>query len=1524
MASKEPKNIKRFPKRLLSSFRRGKKVHLQTGKNELHTDSDERAGFTSYDLENAQNENATIDLEATIVLNTPRKSNSSGRSTVDALVTPKRNLRNVIAEDSNEVADNFPTPRVERLVLGGPMSASADSGIDCSILLSEKNSPEQFVAFTRREAERLRQEQLHNASVLETLTEADRSSSEDGDIEHVTDKTKNIDNRNDSPNDNVMGAEGGFNVKESTNEVCDHSDICDTLQPPSACIGTPQTVEAAGQNSHVPECNNLDSVDGDYVFLTENIDNTVSQLVDVTSFTSDNRNHEQDQSDTVRSSKSSNQSGTVTSLCNRLENEPAHSTDTYSQTLNTDEIINVDNCYMHYYANRTDEIKSAEARLRQDQSAGAVLQLAATHNIVDPVPVVTSSIATHRVLQSTPSPARLYVNENSAFAKCKSLKRSVSDVGKGILGRLRHRSKDGRAPKDESICVDDEANTALGKKSGFNKLKKLGVKIEKRNSRIRHSSAQSATSKIDTDCVSNSQTNLKKKQSVKSPVVKEICAVGEKMMDESSSNFSKTKQSPVYKEILSDNVKQELEASFQRQCSSAVTESIQDMTSSISQMTSALCASSAESIACICDCKNRYSDPECCEKRKTPSPLESTVFAEQKKTLPLADGEYLEITECDIDATEATSSEQFESNMCDTCTISTNENEITEYSPLVNRNHTLRNEDKFLPEPNSSFCDENIESSDESSDEIYHNYYSDDNDNNSSDECSDLDCSNCCNASPNTGNRDCLSSSSDSECSITDSCENLSAKCKEMGSSRSSSQSSSSSSVISRLSAQNSESLSSSSSGTSSPVVEDSSFNTENSSFSVSFKEIDFENGDVMYVENNVSSDFEDGWMNDSEDSMKLSTVCATPASSPRVSEDLSLEISPNPINPCINTVSNSSLIINYQNNISVDKERLPQGSVASPLSLQGCVVVSPHRSDQSASLTSSPPPSVELSPTPLNLSQDSTFTNVSFEGSFADASFSVHGQSAIPRNVKCSGISYDDNYECSFMDEQLSQSNNYSLHSNCSLLDSSETFNRRTSQSELNNSRFKSRSARRCYNASLSALDDSRLLQRTLRRNHNNNVSGLNDSSVLNNSHLKPVKSLGSLNKDCRKKYEQNFYRQSVNVSSSSARHMNESLDRIDTSSASFHGTSPLSSPLDLSINKGRSVNLDRSLGSKSDKQWVDRHVGQVFSPAKRVLHKNSGLSESDLCKQILDLYVSDADESGFDLAGNDATLDNSSIHCTSIDNSNMSTSLEGFQSTNLDDSSSEDEGPGLHYGTYVAPRNVVKETNVDDFTTTTVWTCYTGEAKTRKLQGRPGSVHLRGEDRHRAALDELHNMSMEKTSSEKRSVDGSPTRGNMVKGVEHEALKDQTNTAPRLSSLEMPPSLARDIQAEGVEKEIRGNTYPKTNMNQKRFDHLTMLHTAHNGQRKVRCLTMDESQNVVKYYPPPKEASRISWGQTISEMDLYRHTPRKTPVKTKPILNQKENVYPYEDDTPSPIVLTKMRKPKSLAKRYKNWPWS
>ncbi|XP_060558377.1 uncharacterized protein LOC132718680 [Ruditapes philippinarum] len=1502
MANKEPKIVKRFPKRLLSSFRKGKKLNLPAGKNEPLVDSDERTGFTSYDIENAQNENATINLEASIVLTTPRKQKYSERGNISALVTPKRNLRSVLHTDSNDVANNLSPPAVERLVLGGPMSASADSGIDCSILLSERNSPEQFVAFTRREAERLRQEQLHNASVLETLNETDRSSGDDCDTDNLNSGAGvaiGTGKENEANNEQLIGAEGGLSLDETLCKVGYSSSkiACDTLPPPPPCIGASAceqtdtlTSDYIQENSDNLSGGNLNNLGGDYVMLAENSYTEASPIVDVTGIISENmrRTKETEKSESVSRNIGINYS--LSSPCDTIEMEETPESVVSSENVTTDQqSINTDKSYLHYYANRTDEIKSAEARFRNEQSAGTSIHLSVSHDIINPVPIVTPSVATHRVLQSTPSPARLYVNENSAFAKCKSLKRSVSDVGKGILGRFRHRSKDSRAQKE---CDNTVENT---------KEKKLHGKKAKQTSRKRHNSEKSL--KVTTSSVSYSQIKFKKKQSLKSPVTKEILPTGGKTSNEAGGDLGNPKQSPVFKEILSHSVKEELEASFNRQsfpleteskfkqrCSPVVMESIEDMTSSISKMTSALCASSAESIACICDCKNRFSDPECCEKRKTPSPHGSLECNDQRKTPPLEGSEHFENTKSDCKAAVNVVDEKETLN---SYTCPTLENEITEYSPLIDRGNAQKNKGENLPEASALFCNDTDDTSDDSCDECYSDN-SDDDDG----ECSDLDCSNCCNVSPNTGNVNLLSSSSSgSECSLIDSCENLAMngrmnKSKKLENSGSGSSQSSSSSFMSNAGSSNS-------SGNSSPSIEEYSFNMENSSFSVSFKEIDFENGDVMYIENNIGDDFEERQLPESDDSFKLSSVCATPVSSPRVYMDESLENSPCIINP---DIINSCQNTNYRNKHPEDHSpKLIQKSIPA-----NCV------KENNEDLTSSPSLSVETSPTPLNLSQSSSFTNVSFEGSFADVSFSVHNQSSRQRSKKSSEKTVHEN---SFINDQSKIDNDKCEKFDYSL---SESFNRLNDSMGGQGSRYKSRPVRRGYNTSLSSLNDSRLLQNTLRRNHNR----MNDSCVLNDSlSFNHNTSVGSLNRNVRRR--QNLYRHSLNSSNLSTSQINESFDRFNTSRVSYlePSESPMTSPLDLSINRGKATSLDRSMTKKSDKHWVDRHVGQVFSPAKRVLHKNSGLSESDLCKQILDLYVSDADESGFNIPDIDVSLNESHSHNVSQDHGNGSARVDSFASTNLDDSSSDEDRPGLHYGTYVAPRNVVKETNVDDFTTTTVWTCYTGEAKTRKLQDKSGSAHLRGEDRRKAALNELHNMSMEKTSKN-RSVDESPTKHGKVRG--REALQDQTNTKRRLSTLDMPPSLSDSITAEGVQQDIRENSRKAMKMNDKSFDHLTLLHTAQNGQRRVRCLTMDESQSVVKYYPPPKEASRISWGQTISEMDLYRHTPRKTPVKTRPILNQKENTYPYEDDTPSPIVLTKMRKPKSLAKKYKNWPWS
>lgn len=1328
MADKESKTSKRFPRRLLSSFRRTKKIHLQPDRNGLYKDLHGRVGLTAYDIENAENENAIIDLEATIILDSPSK-NSNAQCPLDGLddsVTSKRYVRSGIEGELQDVPSNLSSPRVPRLKLGR-MSASADSGIDCSILLSERNSPEQFVAFTRREAERLRQEQLHNGSVLETLDEVEKSSSDsEVEIERGTD----IEQANIESVGQVEGAECAGNEyhghveggcsEAGAREQYQLDTVSGIITPSDAHDCGVQSVATENEVSFTenslsypaPSACKSDTVCGDYVFLKQSTDLlsspqilppqpdiTVSTqqdlnsspMVDVTQFISNNRVNRLNNEQLTSSNFNENQSINIASLA--LENGTLQS----SRTTSSQNTVGI-NDYMDYYTNRTDETKSAEAQIMHEN---------VTHAIVNPIPVTSSSIATHRVLESTQSPARLYVNENSAFAKCKSLKRSVSDVGKGILGRFRHRSKESTMRKE----VGRDSKARETNKMGVTKPKTYHDKKEKGRYRSRHSSEQLTSSNTDIPLLQMetgkfNQSKIDVKQ-IRNPRDKEkVISTGVALGKKLTSNASITAKSPVYKEILDEKVKQQLESNLLQRLSPNVVESIQDLTSSISEMTTALCASSAESIACICDCKNRYSNPDCCEKRNTPPLIASACPA-------------LSASPRHETGTEPIGEECVESLQCQAYIVETNENEITECSPLLSsENNVLSRQKSSFSRPICLFVDkDDEESSDESSDETSQNGYSDDNDSFCED-CSDLDCSNCCNISPTTGNHNLLSSSSDSEYSISGSCDNLSLCATPEKSTR----------------------RRNSGSPRSSPSKTDCRVTDESSPYSVSFREIDFENGDVMYIENSFNGAI-DNWFNDSN--AKLSSVCATPASSPKVNGAISLDNSPYPMNTDISLQCNS-----YQRNADITLEssalnhsmnKLSQSShnnYHSALRPTGRIhergalslpawSTSPGGSPQSSvhSNTSTPlSPSLSTcnSPTPLNLSQDSTFTNVSFEGSFAETTFSVRGESTVQRNESLCENSFVDQ-ECSFSGRQLPPYGRHSVNMD-TIVNNSMRYNQNDDSSILKDSVLIAKPGRTNQNQSLQTLNDSNLLQNTLRRNHNQSVGEINDYGTLNTSIRRMSKnnsftSLNSSSNSCGN--EAHFQRQR---SSLSMNRIDQSFDRFDKRYASFHETSPASSPLDLSINKRKSENNKRTVTNKSDRSWVDRHVGQVYSPAKRVLHKNKGLSESDLCKQILDLYVSDADESGFGNTNADINSEcNSSgvFHDTSMDSSNVSNNIDDFESTNLDDSGSEDERPGLHYGTYVAPRNVVKETNVDDFTTTTVWTCYTGEAKTRKLQG-------------------------------------------------------------------------------------------------------------------------------------------------------------------------------------------------------------
>ncbi|KAK3587813.1 hypothetical protein CHS0354_019679 [Potamilus streckersoni] len=303
----------------------------------------------------------------------------------------------------------------------------------------------------------------------------------------------------------------------------------------------------------------------------------------------------------------------------------------------------------------------------------------------------------------------------------------------------------------------------------------------------------------------------------------------------------------------------------------------------------------------------------------------------------------------------------------------------------------------------------------------------------------------------------------------------------------------------------------------------------------------------------------------------------------------------------------------------------------------------------------------------------------------------------------------------------------------------------------------------------------------------------------------------------------------------------------------------------------------------------WIEKKVGMEFSPAKRVLHKNKNMSEKDLCQQILNLYVMDdcQSDSASDLPGQDpvsppSALDHIYEELLTVDHSR---SLQ-----QLDDSL-------LQYGTYVAPR-LQQESNTIDPN----HEVYTAEAVKRRLQ---------------------HGINQGVCKPRPVSTPSGPVEYRIP-------AKPRPLSTPTEPGEDIMKQMINWQQPSSVPHEktcSRGLDHQKLdgqeNFFEEQFDKLTKFHTVRNGRRMVRYLTLEEAQSIITHFPPPKDPSRISWNEKLVEWDYHHHTPRQTPIKTKPILSQKNTSFPNSDDIPSPIILTKLRRSKSLSRRYKNWPW-
>ncbi|XP_046584095.1 serine-rich adhesin for platelets-like isoform X2 [Haliotis rubra] len=133
--------------------------------------------------------------------------------------------------------------------------------------------------------------------------------------------------------------------------------------------------------------------------------------------------------------------------------------------------------------------------------------------------------------------------------------------------------------------------------------------------------------------------------------------------------------------------------------------------------------------------------------------------------------------------------------------------------------------------------------------------------------------------------------------------------------------------------------------------------------------------------------------------------------------------------------------------------------------------------------------------------------------------------------------------------------------------------------------------------------------------------------------------------------------------------------------------------------------------------------------------------------------------------------------------------------------------------------------------------------------------------------------------------------------------------------------PLPKNDCKSDKDKKKTPCRRKKQSDLTEMEIDEMTKLHTTCNGQRVVRYLNFSESPMIIKHYPAPKEASKLSWSNTLTNCELTYHSPTRKPSKptAKPILTQRPltHTYPYSDDVPSPIILTRTRRTHTLSQR-------
>ncbi|MEW8485157.1 MAG: hypothetical protein AB2705_08275, partial [Candidatus Thiodiazotropha sp.] len=430
--------------------------------------------------------------------------------------------------------------------------------------------------------------------------------------------------------DNEAGASGGTSLQKQIEQTKEHISLLSELrtvleQKLEACNSTDNAVDSVSMLSGNETNNRADTAE-----IIADVNGAVPNTIDNNRLLSLDGINDGQSPNTSASESFGNRLVSLDCISDRLSPntdvpENLVNIPVSSEGVNNGSSPNTsasENFNLYLHTNKTDERKSEEARMRLENNSVSFansLLIDSPHLIVSPTPVVsTTATANHRILPSTPSPVRLYVNEKSAFAKCKSLRRSMSDVGKGLIGKFRQKKRNDCQKTDRHSEIDYSSSGSI-----------TNIETQLEGKKDLHADCNSSFSAhLETSLLcEDSDIDM---PSCRSPSISCTWEMTDPNASIGSSyeidfaEFNNLEPNITYRNTL-DASETDERLKSETSHSQGSMKTIQELTTSICEMTSKLkltSSISADSIDCICNCKNKSDSPPCCDKSKPPSPVE--------------------------------------------------------------------------------------------------------------------------------------------------------------------------------------------------------------------------------------------------------------------------------------------------------------------------------------------------------------------------------------------------------------------------------------------------------------------------------------------------------------------------------------------------------------------------------------------------------------------------------------------------------------------------------------------------------------------------------------------------------------------------------------------------------------------------------------------------------------------------------------------------------------------------------------